>query len=225
MKKILVLTAMVAVCISTLTTACEAALVLSWNTVGNTGSETTEASVSNHANIAAANLTLGAGITPSGNENRFGGTSWSIALADSIANGDYIQFIVAPTSGFKFTATSLDFVWDRSPTGPSSVELRSSVDGFGSGLGQVTGMASGGTTTVRTINISGLSDITTATTFRLYGFGGTNSSFGTGGFDTENGSTSPNVVFNGTVSAVPEPSALLLVGSIIGAGLLRRRRA
>ena len=156
------------------------AQLLQWNTFGNLGTETTEPSVANDANIAGpVNLTLG-GVTAAANGNRFGGSGWwntgntagGNTLAEAVAGNDYIQFIVTPNAGFSFTATSLVFTWDRSATGPSSVTLRSSADGFVSDLGTVTGMVSGGaaTTTPRTITISSLSNITTATTFRLYGY-------------------------------------------------------
>jgi hypothetical protein len=46
-------------------------------------------------------------------------------------------------------------------------------------------------------------------------------------FDGATGSTGNNRLDNITFSAtaIPEPSALLLVGSVIGAGALRRRRS
>ena len=122
--------------------------LLQWNTFGNAGTETTEPSVFNNANISAANLTQGT-ITAAGNANRFGGSGWfntgntagGNTLAEAVAGNDYIQFIVTPNTGFSFTPTSLTFSWDHSNTGPSSVTLRSSVDGFIGNLGSVTGMA------------------------------------------------------------------------------------
>ena len=183
------------------------AQLLQWNTFGNAGTETTEPSVFNNANISAANLTQGT-ITPAANANRFGGSGWfntgntpaGNTLAEAVAGNDYIQFIVTPNAGFSFTPTALVFTWDRSATGPSSVTLRSSVDGFTADLGTVTGMISGGaaTTTVRTITITTLSNITTATTFRLYGYGAT-ATGGTGGFD--NASSVVDVELSGTTAA------------------------
>src|SRR4051812_11482439 len=89
-----------------------AASLLEWNTFGNLGTETTEPSTLNAANIGAANLTLGAGVTPAANGNRFGGNNWLDAgdsnpetLAQAISGNDYIQFIVTPNAGFNFSAT------------------------------------------------------------------------------------------------------------------------
>jgi DNA/RNA endonuclease YhcR with UshA esterase domain len=186
------------------------AQLLQWNTFGNLGTETTEPSVSNDPNLSAANLTLGPGITAAANANRFGGSGWfdtgnipaGNTLSEAIAGNNYIQFVVAPNAGFSFTPTSFVFRWDRSGTGPSSVTLRSSADGFTADLGTLTGLISGGasTTTDRTITITGLTNLTTATTFRLYGYGAT-ATGGTGGFDTN--ASGVNVQLNGTTTGGP----------------------
>jgi hypothetical protein len=176
------------------------AQLLQWNTFGNTGTETTEPSVANNANIAAASLSM-SGLTTGTNGNRFGGSTWGTSnpstLAEAIANNDYIQFTVTPTAGYSFTPTSFVFIWDRSSSGPPNAALRSSADGYAADLGTISGVVSGAFAT-QTITISGLSNITTATTFRIYGYGATGST-GTGGFDT--GSNAVNVTLNGTTTA------------------------
>ena len=208
----------------------QADILLAWNTFGNSGTETSEPSVLNDANMASSCLTLGPGVTGSANANRFGGNNWfntgdtagGSTLAQAFAGNDFIQFTVSPNAGFSFTATSLVFSWDRSASGPSSLVLRSSLDGFGSNLGSVTGLIDS-LSTGNTLSISGVSNLSSATTFRLYGFGGTGTA-GTGGFDT--GSSTTNVVFNGSVSAVPEPTSIALV-CLIGCSSLsfaNRRR-
>lgn len=191
------------------------AQLLQWNTFGNFGTETTEPSVANDANIGASILTFGPGVTAAANANRFGGSDWfdtgntvtGNTLAEAITGNNFIQFVVTPNSGFSFTPTSLVFRWDRSGTGPSSVTLRSSADSYALDLGTVTGMISGAAlTTDRTITISGLANITTATTFRLYGYGAT-ATGGTGGFDI--GANTVNVVLNGTTSSSTPPAVIL----------------
>jgi hypothetical protein len=187
--------------------------LLQWNTFGNLGTETTEPSVVNDINISTSNLTFGSGVTPAANGNRFGGSNWwntgdsaTSTLAQAVAGNDYIQFTVTPNAGFAFTPTSFVFSWDRSNSGPTSVTLRSSVDGYVANLGTVAGMAAS-LTTGNTITITGLVDITTATTFRLYGYGGT-ATGGTGGFDAT--ANAVNVVLNGSTvstSACSTPSS------------------
>ena len=187
--------------------------LLQWNTFGNTGTETTESSVANDVNIAASDLTQGT-ITPAGNANRFGGSGWwntgdsaSNTLVQAVAGNDYIQFIVTPNSGYSFTPTSFVFNWDKSGTGPQNVVLRSSVDGFTADLGTVAPTAA--IAISNTIIISGLTNITTATTFRLYGYGAT-ATGGTGGFDI--GTNVVNVQLNGTTAAAT-PTQLVLVSA------------
>lgn len=180
--------------------------LLQWNTFGNAGTETTEPSVYNDPNISAANLTLGS-VIGAANGNRFGGNNWfdtgdtnPTTLAESITGNDYIQFVVTPNAGYSFTATSFVFNWDRSGTGPSSVTLRSSADGFTSDIGTVTGIVSGAFAS-NTITITGINSITVATTFRLYAYNAT-ATGGTGGFDIA--SNVVNVQLNGiTVSTAP----------------------
>jgi hypothetical protein len=179
------------------------AQLLQWNTFGNAGTETSEPSVSNNANITSSNLTLGPGIAGAGNANRFGGSGWfntgntnPSTLAEAIAGNDYIQFIVTPNVNFSFTPTSFVFNWDKSGSGPINVALRSSADGFAANLGVVAPVA--GIATSNTITISGLTNITAVTTFRLYGYGGT-AIGGTGGFDI--GSNVVNVQLNGTTAS------------------------
>jgi hypothetical protein len=204
--------------------------LLQWNTAGNLGTEISEPSVFDAVGLEASSLTLGGGVTAAANGNRFGGSGWfntgntaaGNTLAEAIAGNDYIQFVVTPDALFGFDVTEFVFTWDRSGTGPSSVALRSSADNFAADLGSVTGMISGGATTDRTIAISGLTGLTSATTFRLYGFGAT-ATGGTGGFDTVTADIVPNVQLNGEVYAIPEPSRALLLG-IGGLGLIFRRR-
>ena len=186
------------------------AQLLQWNTYGNTGTELTEPSVFNNANITAADLTFGAGIVPAGNGFRFGGTSWfdsgnTVAgntLAEAIAGNNYIQFVVTPNFNYAFTPTSFVFSWGRSGTGPLNIALRSSVDGYTVNLGALTALTS--LSNGNTITISGLTNLSTATTFRLYGYGGTGV-LGTGGFDMATTTLSPgfvNVQLNGTTQSL-----------------------
>ncbi|WP_320813990.1 choice-of-anchor D domain-containing protein [Flavobacterium sp.] len=185
------------------------AQLIQWNTFGNSGTELTEPSVSNDPNISSSNLILGSGITAAANANRFGGNNWwntgntsPSTLAEAVAGNDYIQFTVTPNVGFSFTATSFVFNWDKSGTGPQNVALRSSNDGYVANLGVVVPTAAIGTQ--NTITIAGLVNITVATTFRIYGYGGS-ATTGTGGFDI--GSNVVNVILNGSTSptaAAPE---------------------
>ena len=181
--------------------------LLTWNTFGNLGSEVTKASSSNNANIAASSLTKGT-VDNSTNGNRFGGQAWfktgntaaGSTLAEAIAGGAYLQFIVTPNSGYSFTPTSFVFQFDNSGTGPKNLVLRSSIDNFAANIGAALAPATvmGTTSATNTITITGISNVTTATTFRLYGYGAT-ATTGAGGFDCT--VTGNNVVLNGTTAS------------------------
>ena len=193
------------------------AQLLQWNTFGNTGLELTEPSVSNDPNVLISNLILGPGVTSAANANRFGGNNWwntgntsPSTLAEAVAGNDYIQFTVSPNIGFSFTATSFVFNWDKSGSGPQNVALRSSNDGYSVNLGSVVPTAAIGTQ--NTITISGLVNVTVATTFRLYGYGATGTT-GTGGFDI--GSNVINVILNGSTSPTAPQPEINLQGNAI----------
>lgn len=175
--------------------------LLTWDTAGNIGNEATEPSTFNNVKIAPASLTKGAGIGNASVANRFGGVTWSLSLSLAVSGNDYIEFTVTPDSNFSFTPTSFEFIWDRTSNGAINATLRSSLDNFTTNLGTVTGMGIGEYTTIRTITISGLTEISVPTTFRLYGYGGF-SGAASAGFGSGPGSPSPNIVLNGTTSPI-----------------------
>ena len=192
--------------------------LLTWNTFGNAGTEATEPSVSNNANITASNLVRGPGIVSGANANRLGGTGWfntgdtnPSTLANAVAGNDYIEFTVTPNAGFSFTATSLVYSWDRSGTGPANQALRSSLDGYTANLGTTVPAAAIGT--FNTINIAGIANQTSAVTFRLYGYGAT-ATGGTGGIDIVTNVV--NVTLNGTTASAGAPSYSFTPTSITG---------
>ena len=175
--------------------------LVQWNTFGNSGNETTEASSGNDSNVGPSNLNYtGSSVTPAPNSNRFGGTNWTVGT--TIDTNRYIQFTVTPNPGFTFTPTSFDFIWEFSGTGPSSVAIRSSVDGYASNLGTLTGLTSS-SSIVRTIPITGLNELSTPVTFRVYGYNATQLT-GTGGFDC--GVSTNNVILKGFTTEAPAPS-------------------
>lgn len=189
------------------------ASLLEWNTVANLGTETTEPTTFTATNVVGSDLTLGAGVSPAANGNRFGGNNWADAgdavpptLANSIAGNDYIQFTITPNAGFSFTATGFNFIWDHSTTGPTLLTLRSSADGFASDLASGSSIPAMSTTAPAFTNLSfTLANITVATTFRLYAYGtgtGTAGPGGTAGFDTIATLGAPNVLLLGSTTTI-----------------------
>ena len=213
------------------TAASNAAILVSYNTGGNLGTETSEPTASVDASVTATALAVGPGITPAGNGNRLGGTDYAGAtgapgtLADAISGNEYFQFTVTPVSGNTVTASDFTFIFDHSSTGANAVALRASTDGFATttDLGQVTGIVASGTT-FSTIDFADFV-LSGTTTFRAYGFGAT-ASTGTAGFDKATSVTAPNVVLNGSsvASQVPEPATLAALAGFAVLGLRRRSR-
>ena len=203
--------------------------LLQFNTFGNAGTETSEPSVFNDPSVTASTLTLGAGINPVANSNRLGGNNYFDSgdtsptdLADAIADNEYFELVLTPAGGSSVTPTSLVFGFDRSGTGPNTLTIRSSADSFATNLG-TSGTLPASVSTNNLIAITGVSNLTTPTTFRIYAYGATGTT-GTGGFDTTTNAV--NISLNAGAVPAPEPSTLAMI--IGGAGslmmVLRMRR-
>ena len=226
MKKHLILLSLaVTFCLAAAVPSANAQNILTWNTTGNTGAETTENSFTNDVLLSPSTLNVGAGITTqtgTAEANRLGGRSYFDAgdpspttLADAISDNEYFQFAVTLTpAASSFTATGFNFIWDGSATGPTSVALYYSTDGFATaGVSLATATLTKSTTTFTNLDFN-LTSSAATTTFRLYAYGAT-SSAGTGGFDTTTGNLNPNVILEGTVAPVPEPATV--IGGLLGA--------
>lgn len=166
------------------------------------------------------------------------GSSGSADTAAALENGDYFSFTLSPTSGNQLSL--LNFTVDISANGTGTggsattntaqFALFSSSDGFAAGtplLGDILAPAASETAldgaalayTRYTVDLSGeaFQNLTGTTTFRLYI---ANSSSAVGA-----NARLDNVTVNGTVAAVPEPSALAFVSlGALALGTARSRR-
>lgn len=158
--------------------------------------------------VTSTGIERGAGIVGNNSNDRYNATTWNVASAELAISGNrYFSISLGPTSGNNINFTNFVFSSQASGTGPSTIFVRSSIDSFATDLGSPT--AAGGT-----ISLAGASfqNVSTATEFRVYGFGAS-TSLGTFSIN--------DFTFNGSV--IPEPSAALL-GGIGLIALLRRRR-
>lgn len=152
-------------------------------------------SINNDANISVNGICRGSGV----NENT-GGTynsnNWTSAT--SLDPNDYLEWSLTPNSNYQVSLTTLDLRYDRSPSGPSQLEIQ--ID-TGSGFSVIftdntvddLGENNSG------IDLSSFTNITNTITFRLYAY---NASSTAGTFDIEEyTATNKGIIVNGTVSA------------------------
>ncbi|MDF3130120.1 PEP-CTERM sorting domain-containing protein [Kiritimatiellaeota bacterium B1221] len=138
-------------------------------------------------------------------------------LSASIAANGYFTFTVEPDAGTELTFTDISFKFYKTDGAGATVSasIFSSIDGFSTtsdiiGAGTLVGEGESDASLGRTVVLSGLPSVSTATEFRIYlddGGAGNNANFM--GLD--------DIILNGTPSVIPEPSSVLLM---LGAGLL-----
>ena len=140
-------------------------------------------------NIVVSGIGRGPTINGNNGNDRYNGRDWNLSAFDL---GDYYYFTLTPNAGYEIDFTNLVFNSERSNTGPVQIAVRSSLDGFTANIGMPV-MGGTGVVTQSIIDLSSINyqNITSAISFRVYAWGGTNT----------NGTFSVNdFIFNGTVS-------------------------
>ena len=120
-------------------------------------------------------IVRGAGLTASGNGDRFNSTGWTVLgdAATAFANGDYCEWTLPPVPGYVMSITNVVVLLQRSGTGPSNVTLRASHDGYASDLVVNSGMSAVNSTITISSNlawVAGLQNAAGAITFRMAGW-------------------------------------------------------
>ena len=153
----------------------------------------------------------------------------STTEADAIANGQYFTFDTMVMSGYSASVSSLTISYRRSTTGPATGNLQFSTDGStfaeAGALSYTNNTTSGSTLAPDLTAITALQNIggNTDVTFRIVNYGG-QSAGNFYIFDVNNSATAPDLILNGTVTAAPEPTSLLLLGIGIAPIVAGRRR-
>ncbi len=175
------------------------------------------------ANQVATNLTASVfsgnsgtpstgGTSPLSSGAYFAASSWS----GSSPGTNYFEFTITPDAGFVFSTTSISFDYRATTTGPTTLAIRSSADSYATQLGSFTTTADSNWYASGVVGTA-LSNLTVATTFRIYGFG---ASSGGGTLRVDNVALGGSV----SVSPVPEPATFALFGGITSLGLAAFRR-
>ena len=167
--------------------------------------------------FAAATLTRGPGLLPADlaagalSSQNWAGTP---SLTDAIANGKYLEFALTPETAGAVEVNSLFVPYRYTATGPHSIALYYSFDGFAtSSLVEslrIQDQASGTQLSSHLFRMPAdprLRDLTAPVAFRLYGWGGTGTGVGTFAPYNQNGPGQLDMVLFGGVRTESDVSA------------------
>ena len=147
--------------------------------------------------------------------------------ADALANGDFYEFSVQATSGNAVTVDSIDILARRQGGNDHYLTLFSSLDGFAAPIGTSQMIVNSTIPTLITLPVTGVANVPQVT-FRVVAYADatvdTFSNIAFGVVNTVDGLADINV--NGSLSAVPEPSAYAALFGLgaLGFVVIRRRR-
>ena len=206
-----------------------AAVIADYQFTGGSAASTDTQPNSTAANFTLSSLFSGNGGISAGTETAFANSSVTPSTAgDAILQNSWFSFTVTPDSGYSLSLTSLTFNTsydgiDGAAAVSANWFVRSSLDGFSSNIGTTFNQAY--TTTLslqpRTVDLTAslFQDVTSPVTFRIYIYDGSVSS---GKYVRVN-----DVVLNGNVSVVPEPTTCglaIFAGLVATLGARKRRQ-
>jgi MprA protease rhombosortase-interaction domain-containing protein len=200
-----------------LTQGVGAIIIATYDFTGETGNQTTTAFDSSYG-VTAGGITRGAGLSSAALLNSMNSRQWT--NSGSPDTGDYYQFTLAPLTGYTWDLTSLVFGEIGNSTGPTGVEVRTSLDSFATSTSLGSQTISPGVQGILAFDLSSLADISSGQTLtvRIYGYNASNS--GNSEWALNNG-TNGGLTVAGNL--VPEPGSALLLVAAGAAGLCRRR--
>ncbi len=190
------------------------------------------------ANVSVVGLTRGSGVgtTGTGAGNAWGGNAMQAANATAAATGnDFFSFSVTANAGQTVSFSDVAaYNIRRSASGPTTGLWQYQVGGGGWNSiggnitwGAVTSSAGNAQSAITLSGIGALQNVGSgiAVDFRVLMFGGT-ASAGTGYLNDPSGSSGNDFIVNGTISAVPEPTSMALLGvtGVVGAVGARFRK-
>lgn len=182
--------------------------IVTYNLTGATGDQATQAPSTTAINITGLNITRGAGLVVSPAGSSFSSSGFENTSSGATTN-EFVQLGFTVASGFTVSLNNLKVGTRSSGTGPGTIRLFFSGDGFltssavGPAISQPNSVGISST-----IDLSTLTGLTNTVTFRFYEEGNTSAN----GSATAVGGTfrlsnfDPNgIVFDGTVTATATP--------------------
>ena len=206
-----------------LASAASAATIAAWDMYGQSGSQAYTAGTDSEY-ATAYNMVRGDGLSGNSGSNSMNSKGWS-----GSDDGDYIEFGFSVADGYSVTLDELWIGSRSSNTGPGSLGVYTSLNGYSSSMYTIVQEGTDYTNSI--INLSSLGAITGDFFIRLYEIGdtqadGSGSTSGSGTFRITNyyDGDYTNVSFFGeaTSAAVPLPGAVWLLFAGF-AGLAARR--
>jgi len=198
----------------TMTVTAAPVVLATYDFVGLVGNETTASSNSTNANLSSSTISRGAGLTASGNGQRYNATSWALtSIANAVTGNDYMEFTITPNSGYQFSVSSILVQWARSNSGNTQIALRSSVDSYASDLDtakSVTDNESAQTFTWTFAQSASASPVT----YRFYSYA--EGTTGTGGPGDGSGN---DIVVTGTITQLPPTATAATINGTVGTPL------
>lgn len=192
-------------------------VLLAWDSFGNDGDSPELPLSFSAANISATGWQRSAAIAPASAGNTFSSNGYN----DGDESTNYFFTTLTVADGWQLDLTDFVVGLRRSNSGPTDINLRSSLDGFSSSLFQFDGSDGGFQNEI--IDLSGLGTLTGSVEFRI---SGANASSANGTLRIGDYSEFPtffDVQFEGDVSLIPSPATAALLG-IGGLAAARRRR-
>lgn len=174
------------------------AILANYSFSGQPGTQVTTPFTTIASNVTASSISRGSGIAATAAGDSMNSNSFNTPTIDLTA---YYEVSVSPASGYSLNLDSLRYGNRRSNTGPSTVEVRSSLDNYAS---TVATYALPISVSPQTISLGSAFDLLTSqVTFRIYGYVSSNAA---GTFRLEN-STVGGFNIDGEVIQISAPNA------------------
>lgn len=207
--------------------AAQADTITAWDFSGDAGNQASEAAFSSATGVTGSAITRGAGLGANSGANSINSNGWESTVSGTGSN-EYLSFGFTVDSGYAVDLSTLLMGTKASSTGPGTLGLFYSGDGFSTQL--YTFVQNNVDNLYASIDLSALPTLTGSVEFRLYEIGntqadGVGTTAASGTLRLIDHDTEGTMAFIGTVSAVPEPEtyAMLLSGLALLAGVARRR--
>lgn len=221
--------AFAAACLAALTMSGANAQLLSWDVSGsNTNGALPATGVAADLSTSSGlNQLSRVGVVYSSAANSYNSNTWN--LTDTFnTNNSYITFSLTPVTGYEMTLTTLQYAINGSNTAPGTGRWGYSIDGGAFVLQDPFNLLNPAPSGLSTWDFV---DFTTAGTveFRFWAYGAasiTNGTSMTGGTIRISNISGNDLVLNGSVTLIPEPTSLAFLGlsGLAFAGYLVRRR-